>query len=112
MRPSPDPGDPRLLDLLRREIRERGPISFARFMDLALHHPELGYYACGPARIGPAGDFVTASDAGSAFGRALARQIVEVDHVLGHPDPLDVVEFGAGHGRLARDVLEALENDR
>ena len=102
------PRDPRLLALLRREIRSNGPIPFARFMELALHHPNLGYYAAGPARVGPAGDFVTANDAGPAFGRALARQIVEVDRLLGRPPVFDVVEFGAGRGLLARDVLDAL----
>ena len=80
-------------------------------MELALHHPELGYYAAGPARIGPGGDFVTASDAGPAFGRALARQLVQVDRLLGRPPAFDVVEFGGGRGLLARDVLDALAHD-
>jgi SAM-dependent MidA family methyltransferase len=107
----PDPGDPRLLALLTAEIRAHGPIPFARFMDLALHHPEHGYYAAGGSRIGEAGDFITASDLGPAFGRALARQIIEVDRVLGRPAVLDVLEHGAGRGYLARDVLDALALD-
>jgi SAM-dependent MidA family methyltransferase len=82
-------------------------LTFARFMDLALHHPEHGYYAAGARRLGPEGDFYTSSDLGDLFGRCLARQLAEVDARLGSPDPLAYVEFGAGRGTLARDVVEA-----
>lgn len=82
-------------------------MSFARFMDLALHHPEHGYYVAGAARLGSAGDFYTSSDLGDLFGRCLARQLSEVDRRLGAPDPLDYVEYGAGRGKLARDVVAA-----
>ena len=98
----------RLLRRITDEIRTKGPMSFARFMDLALHDPEDGYYARGPERLGPTGDFITASDAGSAFGECLARQLQEMDRSLGHPSPFTVIEFGAGRGLLARDVLDAL----
>ena len=101
-------GRPELLRRLRDEIRARGPMSFARFMDLALHDPEHGYYAQGARRLGRTGDFFTASDVGSAFGSCLARQIVEMDALLGHPAPLRYIEHGAGRGLLARDVLDAL----
>lgn len=76
-------------------------------MDLALHHPDHGYYAAGARRLGPAGDFYTSSDLGDLFGRCLARQLAEVDARLGSPDPLAYVEFGAGRGKLARDVVAA-----
>ena len=69
-------GHPPLVDRIRDEICADGPLTFARFMDLALHHPEHGYYAAGPARLGKRGDFITASDLGPAFGRALAHQVV------------------------------------
>ncbi len=98
---------PELLDIVKREIRERGPMTFARFMDLALHHPEHGYYARGSEVLGTAGDFFTASDVGSAFGQCLARQLDEMDELLGRPDPFTVVELGGGRGLLARDVLDA-----
>jgi SAM-dependent MidA family methyltransferase len=77
-------------------------------MDLCLHHPAWGYYAQGPGRLGPSGDFVTASDVGSAFGEAVAHQLVELDLRLDHPDPFDLVEVGCGRGLLARDLLDAL----
>jgi SAM-dependent MidA family methyltransferase len=101
-------GHPELLRLLSDEIRERGPHPFARFMDLALHHPEHGYYARGPERLGRRGDFFTASDVGPAFGACLARQLVEMDALLDRPHPFRYVEHGAGRGLLAADIGDAL----
>jgi SAM-dependent MidA family methyltransferase len=103
-----DRADPDLYRIIRDEIAARGPVSFARFMDLALHHPRHGYYSAGPSRLGREGDFFTASDVGTAFGRSLASQCVEMDELLGRPDPFQVVEFGAGRGLLARDTLDAM----
>jgi SAM-dependent MidA family methyltransferase len=97
-----------LVDRIRDEIDRSGPITFARFMDLALHDPTHGYYARGPERLGTLGDFFTASDVGRAFGRTVGRQLIEIDRLLGSPDPFDVIEYGAGRGLLARDVLDAL----
>lgn len=74
-----------------------GWISFARYMQLALHEPGLGYYASGARKFGAAGDFVTAPELGSLFGRTLARQLVEI----GGP----VLELGAGSGALAETLL-------
>jgi SAM-dependent MidA family methyltransferase len=101
-------GNPRLLERIRDEIRSGGPMSFARFMDLALHDPEHGYYARGPEVLGAEGDYFTASDIGSAFGRCLAVQLEEMDGILGRPAPFTVVEIGAGRGLLARKVLDAV----
>lgn len=101
-------GNPELVELIFAEIRADGPVSFARFMDLALHHPELGYYALGPERLGRGGDFFTASDVGPLFGACLARQLAEMDELVGRPTPFRYVEFGAGRGHLARDVADAL----
>ena len=103
-----EPGDSVLVDLLARRIRALGPLSFAAFMDTALHHPEHGYYASGPARLGRTGDFFTASDVGTAFGACVARQLEEIDVALGRPSSFHALEFGAGRGLLARDVLDAL----
>lgn len=101
-------GHPELLRALRDEIRAHGPISFARFMDVALNDPRHGYYARGPGRLGRGGDFFTASDVGAAFGGCVARQLVEMDALLHKPAPFRYVEFGAGRGALARDVHDAL----
>jgi SAM-dependent MidA family methyltransferase len=101
-------GHPELLRLIFDEIRAGGPISFARFMELALHHAEHGYYAWGPERLGRGGDFFTASDVGATFGACLGRQLVEMDALLGRPSTFHYVEHGAGRGLLARDVEVAL----
>ena len=100
--------DPRFLELIRDEIRSSGRLSFARFMELALYDSTFGYYAAGSRRLGPGGDFFTASDTGRAFGRCLARQIAEIDRAVGPFDPFHLVEFGCGRGLLARDILDAV----
>lgn len=81
-------------------------MTFARFMELALYDPDGGYYSTGPGP-GRGGDFVTAVDAGRAFGRCLARQFREIDRHTGPYERFDVVEFGGGRGLLARDVLDS-----
>ena len=92
-------------------VRERGPLTVAAFMDLALYHPELGYYARAARRSGRAGDFFTSVDVGPLFGELLAVQIAEMARILHPQSPdssFDLVEAGAGSGRLAADVLSAL----
>ncbi|KPK08231.1 MAG: hypothetical protein AMJ64_03885 [Betaproteobacteria bacterium SG8_39] len=78
-------------------------MSFARYMELVLHAPGLGYYASGQAKFGAAGDFVTAPELGTLLARTLARQVAEL---LGPGDA--VLEFGAGSGALADALTEAL----
>lgn len=107
MDPGNSAGSPELLSRIASEIRERGPITFARFMDLALHDPDHGYYARGASRLGPEGDFFTAADVGTLLGDCVARQLQEMDRILGHPAEFAAVEFGSGRGTLARDVLDA-----
>jgi SAM-dependent MidA family methyltransferase len=79
-------------------------------MDLALYHPRLGYYARAVQRSGRAGDFFTSVDVGPLFGQLLAVQIAEMLQRLRSTDrgALDLVEAGAGNGRLATDVVRAL----
>ena len=84
-----------------------GWIPFDRYMQLVLYAPGLGYYAAGATKFGTAGaggDFVTAPEISPLFARALANQIAQV---FQH-GPRRIVEFGAGSGRLARDLLSAL----
>ena len=96
----------RLTRLIRSEIEQAGGwIDFARFMELCLYAPGLGYYAGGAAKFGGAGDFVTAPEMSPLFGQTLAQQVADVLRVTGG----DVLEQGAGSGRLARDLLLALE---
>jgi SAM-dependent MidA family methyltransferase len=101
-------GNADLIALIRAEIDQTGPISFARFMEHALYHPENGFYASGRARLGREGDFFTSVSVGSAFGQLLARQFFEVWQKLGQPKDFFIVEQGAHHGEFAGDVLECI----
>src|SRR5471032_2201367 len=95
-------------EIIRAEIRTSGSIQFDRFMELALYHPGLGYYAKfgDPSPIGRSGDFVTSVSVGPLFGRLLARQFYQMWHLLEKPRPFAVIEQGAHDGQLARDILE------
>ncbi|MEK7300381.1 MAG: SAM-dependent methyltransferase, partial [Nitrospirota bacterium] len=88
-----------------------GPIPFVRFMELALYHPQFGYYMrppeSGAERIGWSGDFYTSSDVHPILGQALAKQARQLDAILGHPDPFTVVEMGPGKGLLAKHFLSS-----
>ena len=123
----PDPDS-----LLAARIRERGPLTVAAFMELALYDPEIGYYARAAQRSGRAGDFFTSVDVGALFGELLEVQLAEMHEIL-HPSSsslptsdsdlltsdvrlltsdfrlqtFDLVEAGAGNGRLAADILRA-----
>ncbi len=94
-----------LAEIIRGEIVAAGSIPFERFMELALYHPELGYYRRPGVRTGRAGDFFTSVSVGPLFGRLLARQFLEMWEVTDRPAPFWIVEQGAGDGRLAGDVL-------
>jgi SAM-dependent MidA family methyltransferase len=88
-------------------IRERivaagGSISFAEFMQHALYAPGLGYYAAGAVKFGEAGDFITAPEVSELFGAVLARQCAEVLAVIENGA---ILEYGAGSGKLAADLL-------
>lgn len=120
-------GHPGLVAAMAEEIRVSGPITFARFMELALYHEPFGYYMREPEhdapvgenriaadrackeRIGWNGDFYTSSDVHPVLAQALARQARQVDDALGQPEPFTVIEMGAGKGLLARDFLAACE---
>src|SRR5438105_5645346 len=97
--------------LIRGEIERHGPIPFARFMELALYHPEHGYYASGRAAIGRRGDFFTNVSVGPLFGKLLAAQFAEMWERLGKPHEFSIVEQGAHDGAFARDALAAARAD-
>ena len=86
--------------------REGGELAFDRFMELALYTPGLGYYSGGSRKFGPAGDFVTAPEFSPLFSRCLAVQVAQV---LAQIRGGVVLEFGAGSGVLAADMLEELD---
>jgi SAM-dependent MidA family methyltransferase len=78
-----------------------GWIPFSRYMDAALYAPGLGYYAAGATKFGAAGDFVTAPEMSPLFGRTLAHALRPLLGSCGD----EVLELGAGSGRLAADLL-------
>ncbi len=95
-----------LIRLIADEIDAAGgQIGFARYMELALFAPGLGYYSAGSQKFGAAGDFVTAPEISPLFSRCLARQTAEVLENLGGGD---VLEVGAGSGVMAADLLAEL----
>lgn len=96
-----------LQSMIREKITVAGGwIPFERYMDLVLYAPGMGYYSSGATKLGSAGDFVTAPELSALFGRTLARQLWQVMESI---ESCDVLEFGAGSGRLAVDMLLELE---
>lgn len=91
--------------IIRAQIARGGPMPFRDFMELALYHSELGYYASGRASVGRKGDFFTNVSVGPLFGQLLATQFHEMWQRLGCLQPFTVVEQGANTGDGARDVL-------
>lgn len=94
--------------VIRQRIAERGPITFAEFMSVALYGRD-GYYASRMA-LGPQGDFTTAPLTHPVFGALVARQIEQMWRELGAPPAMTVVEAGAGSGQLAADVVAASDS--
>jgi len=95
-----------LARLIRSEIEQAGgAIPFSRYMELCLYAPGLGYYSAGHQKFGPGGDFITAPELSPLFGRCLARSCAAVLETLGGGD---LLEFGAGSGRLVVDLLGEL----
>lgn len=85
-------------------IRASGPITFADYMAECLYHPEFGYYSRAENRR--FADYYTSVDVHPIFGRLLARQLAEMWNAFGRPARFDVVEGGAGTGRLASHILD------
>src|SRR3989442_2938457 len=101
--------------LIVQRIRERGPLTVAEFMSIALYHPEHGYYARAARRTGRNGDFITSVDVGPLFGTLLSRQFAEMWRLMRDktpdtrqpppeiqnpkPETFDLVHTGASHCR-------------
>ena len=98
----------RLLRLVHDEIEcSGGALAFDRYMDLVLYAPGLGYYAAGSQKFGEHGDFITAPEVSPLFAQCLAQQVAQI---LGELPGGNVLEFGAGSGLLAADLLLELES--
>lgn len=98
----------KLCALIAQRINQAGGwISFADYMQLALYAPGLGYYSAGLHKFGEAGDFITSPEIGSLFARTLARPVAQL---LADIPAASLLEFGAGSGRLAADLLAELSH--
>jgi SAM-dependent MidA family methyltransferase len=97
----------KLVAHIRQEIENSGgQINFARFMELALYAPGLGYYSAGTHKLGRQGDFVTAPEISPLFAKCLAKQFQQIFRTL---DKKDILEFGAGSGVFAKELLLELK---
>jgi len=111
----PEPSDEakqqsaKLSERIQKSIRRHGNLTFAQFMEKALYTPELGYYANGLPKIGQTGDFITAPEVSSIFSRCLARQALQV---LKNLPQSNLLEFGAGQGTMAKDILLELKDQQ
>ena len=95
---------------IRSKIRKAGgQISFAEFMHEALYSRGLGYYSAGLTKFGRDGDFITAPEISSIFGAVIANQCIEVLNQIKNGG---ILEFGAGSGKLAVDILFALDEKK
>jgi SAM-dependent MidA family methyltransferase len=98
-----------LIEFIRDEIRNRGPRSFAWFMEQVLYHPQHGYYSSGGCAIGRKGDYFTNVSVGPLFGQLMVAQFAEIWEGLGKINDFVIVEQGAHDGQFARDVLQSLQ---
>ena len=89
---------------IRRRIQQKGAITFAEFMEVALFWPPGGYYLSAEP-FGASGDYYTSPMTHPAFGALLAVQLFQMWLVMGRPRPFTVVELGAGNGLLCRDIV-------
>ncbi|MDE0405596.1 MAG: SAM-dependent methyltransferase [Nitrospira sp.] len=115
-----EPTDSPLMRCITALIRETGPLTFARFMELALYDEEHGYYMTGGGRANSAtspigregGDFFTAPSLSPILAKCLVRQLEEIDERLGHPPVFHLVEMGPGDGTLLRDLLQECQEQQ
>jgi len=96
----------KVFEMLQIEITQNGPMPFRDYMEKVLYEPGLGYYSAGSLKLGRSGDFVTAPEISPLFSKCLAKQCAEVLKKL--PEG-NLLEFGAGSGEMAKDILLELE---
>lgn len=95
-----------LLEHLRGLIRADGPLTVERYMDIALWHPNWGYYTT-RTPVGARGDFVTAPEISQIFGELIGLWLADFWQRSGAPDPVILAELGPGNGTLMTDLLRA-----
>ena len=99
-----------LRQIIAEEIKAKGPLPFARFMEHCLYHPQYGYYASGKGRRGREGDYYTSPTVHPIFGALMGRQLVQMWQILG-AGAFEIVEMGGGEGYLCLDILNYLQQE-
>ena len=111
--PFPDPisklHSNRLKSKILEAIIQQGPLTFELYMHLALYSPGLGYYSAGAHKFGEVGDFITAPEISPIFSQCVARQCYQILQDLNGGD---ILEFGAGTGIMAADILKELKGNQ
>jgi SAM-dependent MidA family methyltransferase len=99
-----------LQEIIIQKIKDEGQIRFHDFMEMCLYYPGLGYYTSGRNKIGSNGDFYTSACLTPVFGALIGKQLEEMWEALGSK-AFTIVEYGAGDGRLCRDILNYLQHN-
>lgn len=97
-------------EILKKEIEDKGPVSISRFMELALYHPEHGYYIKGDP-LGIKGDFITAPEISQIFGELIGLWCIGIWRQMQRPTKFNLVEFGPGRGTLMADLIRSVKTD-
>jgi NADH dehydrogenase [ubiquinone] 1 alpha subcomplex assembly factor 7 len=95
-----------LASIIRAIIRAKGPMNLADYMELALQHPEYGYYKM-QNPVGAAGDFITAPEISQMFGEMVGLWCADGWRAMGSPERFTLLELGPGRGTLLQDALRA-----
>ncbi len=96
--------------LIAKQIERDGLMTFARFMELCLYHPGLGYYTSGRSVLGKKGDYYTAPMIHPLFGAMMGRQIAQMWRVMNEGD-FAILEMGGGEGYLCLDIMDYLQRE-
>ena len=99
-----------LRDLIIEEINKKGKITFAEFMQMALYHPEYGYYNSDKERVGRFGDYYTSPAVHTIFGELIAKQLEEMWRIMGK-ETFTIVEMGANKGWLCCDIVQSIKKE-
>ncbi|HEV2831807.1 MAG TPA: SAM-dependent methyltransferase [Hanamia sp.] len=99
-----------LTEIIIQRIKNEGPLSFRDFMEMALYYPALGYYTSEKEKFGKKGDYYTSPGLSSLYGKMLGKQLEEMWRNM-EEGTFTIVEYGAGTGELAFDILNYLENN-
>jgi len=100
----------RLRQIIEEEIKGEGPLTFARFMEICLYHPQYGYYSSGRACRGREGDYYTSPTVHPIFGALMGKQMAQMWRIMG-AGVFEVVEMGGGEGYLCLDILDYLQQE-